>query len=149
MQIKFACALLPAKYDNCSHTLRGTSMIYIMALSIHTGVAGGSWYNHPGGGANYLCLTREPQWGNFSAGAEAARGLLYGAQYHDLDSVYPGKGLWDNDVPCAVCRPRHRSTVMMIPGRFQCPAGWTREYPGYLMAERYSHKCMILTLFAK
>ena len=67
------------------------------------------------------------------------RGTLYGAEYENVDAVIPGKGLYDQDVPCAVCRPRHRSTVMMIPGRLQCPGGWTREYPGYLMTTRHGH----------
>ena len=28
----------------------------------------------------------------------------------------------------------------MIPGKYSCPFGWTREYFGYLMSERYDHK---------
>ena len=27
----------------------------------------------------------------------------------------------------------------MIPARTSCPSSWTREYYGYLMAERYNH----------
>jgi hypothetical protein len=27
----------------------------------------------------------------------------------------------------------------MIPGRISCPAGWSLEYNGYLMAEHYTH----------
>ena len=119
-------------------------------MSTNTGVAGGSLHSHTGGGANYLCLTREPQWGNYSDGDESAyrRGLLFGAEYKYLVTIYPGKGLYDHNVPCAVCRPRHRSTVMMIPGRLQCPGGWTTEYRGYLMTARYDDKGMILTLLA-
>ena len=101
-------------------------------------------WNNTGGGANYLCLTTEPQWGNYSYGADARRGLLYGAEYEVPDTIYPGKGLWNQDVPCAVCRPRNRSTVLMVPGRLQCPAGWTREYPGYLMTEQSHHPGMII-----
>ena len=29
---------------------------------------------------------------------------------------------------------RTRSTQIMIPGTYQCPTGWTREYYGYLMS---------------
>ena len=28
----------------------------------------------------------------------------------------------------------------MVPGRLTCPGGWTKEYSGYLMAQRYIHK---------
>ena len=28
---------------------------------------------------------------------------------------------------------------MMIPARLTCPSSWTREYYGYLMAERYDY----------
>ena len=27
---------------------------------------------------------------------------------------------------------------MMIPAKIACPSGWTKEYHGYLMTERYS-----------
>jgi len=28
----------------------------------------------------------------------------------------------------------------MVPARYTCPLGWTPEYNGYLMAEKYDHK---------
>ena len=40
-------------------------------------------------------------------------------------------------VRCAMCSTR--VAILMIPGRYTCPQSWTREYYGYLMAERYSH----------
>ena len=44
-----------------------------------------------------------------------------------------------DDVPCAVCYVSARAAILMIPGKYTCPPNWTREYYGYLMAERYSH----------
>ena len=41
--------------------------------------------------------------------------------------------------PCAVCHVTTRASQMMIPGRNVSPAGWTREYKGYMMAEYYTH----------
>jgi hypothetical protein len=38
-----------------------------------------------------------------------------------------------------VCHVTKRASQMMIPGRNVCPAGWTREYKGYLMAEKHSY----------
>jgi hypothetical protein len=60
---------------------------------------------------------------------------IYGAEYQTYSTgIYPSS-LHDHDVPCAVCHVAKRSSQMMIPGRNICPAGWTREYKGYLMAE--------------
>jgi len=42
-----------------------------------------------------------------------------------------GSDIRDQDPPCAVCRTR-RSSAMMIPDRNQCLDGWTLEYHGYL-----------------
>ena len=39
----------------------------------------------------------------------------------------------------SVCYIAPRETILMIPGKFTCPPGWTREYYGYVMAERYNH----------
>jgi len=37
---------------------------------------------------------------------------------------------------CAVCYVPRRSALVMIPAKTSCPAGWTQEYGGYIMAER-------------
>ena len=37
------------------------------------------------------------------------------------------------DVPCAVCRVPHPTTVM-VPGTKACPQGWTAQYSGHIMA---------------
>ena len=48
-------------------------------------------------------------------------------------------GNHDRDVPCAVCYVTQRSTVYMVPAKYTCPSGWTREYYGFLMAEHHNH----------
>ena len=48
-------------------------------------------------------------------------------------------------VPCAVCHVTTRSSQMMIPGRNVCPAGWIREYKGYLMSEQTKHHRTMFT----
>jgi hypothetical protein len=45
-----------------------------------------------------------------------------------------GKTLLNQNVPCAVCRSKKRSTYLMIPRRNECYTGWRLEYHGYLMA---------------
>ena len=107
----------------------GTSLVY-------AGWAAGSHYTHNGGGANYLCVSKTPEWLRYKAGNDN-RGLLYGAEYEAV-AGQPYHPMHDQNVPCAVCHlPR---TVLMIPGIYQCPTGWTREYYGYLVSSHYSHK---------
>ena len=47
--------------------------------------------------------------------------------------------LHDDDVPCVLCYVSTRVAVIMVPGTYICPQNWTREYYGWLMAERYTH----------
>ena len=48
--------------------------------------------------------------------------------------------LLNNNVPCAVCHVTERHVKVMIPARKQCPAGWTREYGGYLTTSHHQHQ---------
>ena len=41
---------------------------------------------------------------------------------------------------CAVCKITRRNTVLMKPASTRCPVGWTGEYRGYLMAQKYYMK---------
>jgi hypothetical protein len=88
---------------------------------------GGSHYQEVGGGANYLCLTLSPVFGVHDPTNQYAD--LYGAEYESFD------GNQDMDAVCAVCRSSHATTIM-IPGTNVCTAGWTKQYDGFLMAER-------------
>ena len=108
-----------------------------------TGFAAGAYYTHTGGGSNYLCLPRNPEWGKTTAGFQSG-GSLYGAEYQTYDTNDPfpkvnGQSLNQNDVPCAVCLVANRPIKLMIPARLTCPDGWTKEYSGYLMAQHTSY----------
>ena len=116
----------------CSNT-SGTQLLY-------AGRAAGSHYSEQGGGANYLCLPDQPQYSTYTAGTQTGRAYLYGAEYQTGEGVgYNGPliSVHDHNVPCAVCYTSARGTVIMIPAQLTCPSSWTREYYGYLMAERY------------
>ena len=83
-----------------------------------------------------MCLTRDPIYEKHQSGSYL-RATIYGAEYQTYSAgIYPSS-LHDHDVPCAVCHVTTRASQMMIPGRNVCPAGWTREYKGYLIAEYY------------
>eukprot|EP00058_Branchiostoma_floridae_P027478 XP_002612969.1 hypothetical protein BRAFLDRAFT_74754 [Branchiostoma floridae] len=122
-------------------------------------MAAGAHYTHAGGGANYLCLPKDPEWGNHQDGFSGTNSYLYGAEYETYNqppfvgtyicicvledsrfSRYKRSGLHDHDVPCAVCHVSGRSAHLMIPGRKTCKGdGWVAEYSGYLMAEYHGH----------
>ncbi|KAK2167947.1 hypothetical protein LSH36_22g10014 [Paralvinella palmiformis] len=110
---------------------------------IYSGSVGGSSHTHSGSGANYLCMHPLPQWAKYENGFHHRHGraLIYGAEYENMGSVFSGRNLDNNDIPCAVCRPRDKKTVIMVPGRLECPSDrWTVEYKGYLVSDNYSHK---------
>ena len=108
----------------------GTELVY-------SGIAGGSWYNQEGGGSNYLCLPKYPEYSSTLTyrGLRQDKTSIHGAEYHS-----PIQGTHDHNVPCAVCRVSTRPTVVMIPAKASCPPTWTREYYGYLMSQHKEHR---------
>lgn len=107
------------------------------ATLVYTGYMGGGYYTHIGGGTNYVCLTNKPIYDKFVDGWQGAA-AIYGTEYQT--STFPGlKNLYQHDAPCAVCYVRTRGSQIMIPGTNKCPAGWSREYKGYLMTSHYNH----------
>ena len=110
--------------------VRGTELIY-------DGITGGTWFEHPGGGANYLCMPKDPEYSttlNYNTKFNN-HALLYGAEYESPAQ----QESHDHNVPCAVCYVSTRPTVIMIPAKASCPPTWTREYYGYLMTELSTH----------
>ncbi|XP_052806403.1 uncharacterized protein LOC128235639 [Mya arenaria] len=101
---------------------------------VYNGFVGGSPHQYSGGGANYICLPTDPQWGPDTS--PKYKGYVYGAEYQSHGTFWDDKK--NHDVPCAVCRTP-KTNVLMIPARQDCYDGWNREYHGYLMAERDSH----------
>ena len=107
-----------------------------------TGHMGGNHYTSKGGGANYLCLPHNPEWGNRMDGVQGLS-TIYGTEYETAAGYEPifsranngGHSLHDLDALCAVCYVPTRSTHIIIPAKRTCPAGWTMEYRGYLMTQ--------------
>jgi len=87
-----------------------------MIMLIIVGQAGGNKYNNKGGGSNYLCLPNDPDNGKPYS---YANDVLYGAEYEVTGSQKPSgfDNLHSKDIPCAVCRRRGKSSVLMIPGK--------------------------------
>ena len=110
----------------------------IVCIAYNTGAAGGTATNFIGGGADLVCLSRNPTYGNYDD-INHFGSLMYGAEYQtDADNNFPfettGTFLRDNDIPCSVCEATNGSSVLMIPGTRDCNADWQMEYRGYLMA---------------
>ena len=106
------------------------------AQLVYEGITGGSHWGNPGGGANYVCLPKIPQY--MSTHMPGAHSYLAGTEYEDVNGIFPGKN--NHNAPCAVCYSSTKTVKLMIPARITCPSSWTREYKGYLMAAHYSHK---------
>ena len=92
-------------------------IVVMIVILIIVGQAGGDEYSNKGGGSNYLCLPNDSDNGKPSS---FGNNVLYGAEYEVGGSSKPsgfGDKLADKDVPCAVCRRRGKSSVLMIPGK--------------------------------
>ncbi|XP_067653267.1 uncharacterized protein [Haliotis asinina] len=108
------------------------------AQLVYKGIAGGSHYRQKGGPANTLCLPENPEYGNYTLGYED-NGAIYGTEYETNEHSVSFKRLHDHDVPCAVCKSRTKTSVIMVPARMSCFPGWHVEYTGYLMGGHYRH----------
>ena len=107
------------------------------AKLVYSGRTGGSHFNQGGGGSNPQCLPLDPNFLTPISGDQRLRTLIYGAEYEThTDSNSHVHGRHDLEVPYAVCHVSNRTAVYMVPAKYTCPTGWTREYYGYLMAER-------------
>jgi len=107
-----------------------------------SGYTAGPLHNYGGGGGNILCLHEDPQWKTYLDGHQTWTAPIGGVEYELFhhNNVFSeinngGRPLAENPAPCAVCYVPHRSTVIMIPARTQCPDGWATEYGGYLASD--------------
>ena len=102
---------------------------------VYEGITGGSFYDHIGGGANYVCLPKDPQY--MSATVPSAYSYMHGTEYEAVNDIFPDKH--DHNAPCAVCYSSTKTVKLMIPAKTSCPSSWTIEYKGYLMAHYPKH----------
>ena len=106
--------------STCSN-IYGTEMLY-------SGIAGGSHIYHEGGGGNYLCMPKDPEYVLPSIPGVQGQAYIFGGEYWQ-----PLGGHSYHNIPCAVCVVTTRAAKVMIPAKANCPASWTREYRGYIM----------------
>ena len=99
---------------------------------IYSGIAAAEHLYHTGGGGNYLCMPRVPEY----TLPNRVDSNFIGSYLNGVEYELPVPDGHDLNAPCAVCYVSTRSTVIMIPAKTSCPPTWTREYYGYLMAEK-------------
>ena len=106
---------------------------------VYRGRTAGDHHGHGGGGVDYQCMRRDPNYISYNDGNQNG-GLLYRTEYQT--SGY-GAGYLTSDnnyeVPCAVCYRGDLNTKFMQPGNTGCPSGFTRAYYGYLMSAHYQN----------
>ena len=110
-----------------------------MYYFIYVGYVGGAHNSHTGGGANYVCLTRNPVYEKFQQGFQSTA-RIYGTEYESKScGIFPSS-LQDHElVPCACVTWTLSHSDDDSRYKRACPAGWTREYQGYLMAAWHGH----------
>ena len=111
---------------------------------LYAGRTAGRFYTGHGGGSNYLCLPDNPQYLGYRAGVQGDS-TIYGTMIASTSG--PLSSAHNKAIPCAVCFSSNRSTQVMIPARIECPASWTREYYGYIMAEAVKHGSRHSTMY--
>ena len=74
---------------------------------VYSGKAGGTYYNHQGGAANYLCMADDPQYSTYPyASGIQSKSHVYGVNYR-MFSV----GRYNHYGPCAgICHVRERGS---------------------------------------
>ncbi len=106
------------------HTCRyGANLVYYGRMA-------GSHHRAVGGGTTRLCMPNNPDYTLPYISGVQNYSPLYNVEYQETIRSH------GHDIPCAVCMVPTKEVVLMVPGKSSCPAGFTREYYGYLMSER-------------
>ena len=133
-----------SKQCNCpltgvvTYTRWGNSTCPYGADIIYSGVMAGSHYGHEGSAVDPLCIpkTLSQQYLEHHINYQGYI-QLYAAKYITYGPLLHSHGRY---APCALCQVTGHTNKIIIPSRYECPAGWRREYYGYLMAGSFSNK---------
>ncbi|XP_071144752.1 short-chain collagen C4-like [Mytilus edulis] len=118
-----------------TYTRWGKTSCPSTAALVYEGYAAGNAKTEKGGGANFLCLPKDPEWRSYSDSKASWIGRIFGVEYQIKDNSVYSTSFHDKEMPCSVCLITEKSTSLMVPGKVTCPTGWTKEYTGYLMSQ--------------
>jgi len=125
----------PSNTAGSTYVRWGRTTCPTSAALVYVGTAGGP--GSVGNGGNMQCLPSNPQYmsGQYSEASNNNAYISkaeYGTGTAGLTAL---RILQGQDVPCAVCkRVLQDSRSMMLPGRQQCPSGFSADYAGFLFA---------------
>ena len=107
----------------------------------YDGAIVGSKYNE-GGSSEFLCLHNQPDFLPIVPGSQDERSRMFGTELRNHvghhEKVPALSHLIDHEISCSVCYASSRSAVITVPGRKTCPQSWTREYYGYMVADKHA-----------
>ena len=72
----------------------------------------------------------DPEYGLSYQHGVQGHSPVFGTEYEQV--VVPNRN--SGNAVCAVCYVPNKMTSIMIPAKYNCSSGWTREYYGYLMS---------------
>ncbi|XP_071151735.1 uncharacterized protein [Mytilus edulis] len=101
---------------------------------VYDGYAAGKHNDIGGSGSNLLCLSKNPEWKDYTEEYNPWTGKIYGIEYEILQNKPYPKTFHDKNVPCAVCQSK-RATVLIVLGKVTCHCGWHKEFSGYVMSQ--------------
>ena len=106
--------------------ITGTELVY-------AGRAGGSWYGHTGGGANYLCMPNDPDYLAYQRGVQGLS-PVHGAEYEPyagpLRAVHDHKIPFMSNTACEILHAYlHLYFILYAITMCSCPAA-RAERPG-------------------
>ena len=124
---------------SCLSSLECHRILVLLHLSCIrvTGFVGGSGFNDPGSSSKTLCLPSDPIFLPVDP-IDAGNGYIYGAEYQY--NGLTGQKLFDQDVPCSVCRAHSGANILMVLARDQCYNGWNELYTGLLVGNFHASK---------
>ena len=110
--------------------------------TVYTGWVASGRYNQHGSGSTQLCLPYQeaPPLRVPLTQSNTQLGNLYRTEYRSSAALptFTDLGVDNNEVPCAVCIADAHVAITM-PAWHECPTGWTEQYDGWLMAEKFDH----------
>lgn len=109
-----------------------------MSFNFLPGMAASGSYAHFSSAASHVCLPFDPDIGPVSKTPFVSS--LYGTEYEEKSF---GAKLLYEDMPCAVCRANHVTSLLMIPGRSHCYDGWSEQYSGNLAGGFYDYHAAV------